>query len=136
MTPTQDESPGERLHGSKRVRFGYASALTVLWLAVVVLRGGVTVSPASLLVVVALAGAWLAATGSRAGFLAFSITSIVMILFMIVTSVFMLAPALLLFMGGKTADLLSVLRAAAAMLGLAGIHAAGMIVLRIRSRGN
>ncbi len=129
MTQAQDKS-SEKLHGSKRVRLGYVSVLTVMWLAVVMLRGGVTVSPVSLLVVVALTGAWLAATGSRAGYLAFSISSVVMILFMVVTAVFMLAPAMMLFMGGKSSDMLSVLGAAAALLALAGFHAAGIAVLR------
>ena len=111
----------------------YAAILTLAWCVVGVLKIRNGLSPAMALPAVAVLGAWMAVSGSRAGYLAFALTSIVLMVVMGIMSVFMLAPAALLFMGGKTSALGSVLLTILVMLALSALHFVGLGVLAVKT---
>src|SRR5690606_12162366 len=108
----------------------YAAVLTAAWLGVLALQGYRELSLAALIPAVAVAGAWLAARGSRAGYLGFAMMSAILLLGLLIGTAFTLLMSAVTLMGGTADDMLSLLATAAVMAGLAALHVMGLFMLK------
>lgn len=111
----------------------YATTLTFVWLILLGLLPHPTLSPALLIPVIVVLGAWLAASGVRVGYVAFSVLSFLMTFALGLLSMASLVIGGFYFVGGDLDNLRILLTYAAILMISAIVHFIGLGVLRPRS---